>query len=147
MTPVRDKAETLAGRRKPNPAAHNTFIVHVPFRIVKRGGRKAVELPDGVEHRRRVENTMVKALARAFRWKRTLEAGDFTTLNELAEHEKIAPSYMSRVLRLTLLAPDIIEAILDGRQGPQVTLKKLLDPFPMDWAAQRDHFGLPRHTA
>ena len=90
---------------------------------------------------RKVENTMVKALARAFRWKRMLEAGEFTTLNELAEHEKIAPSYMSRVLRLTLLAPDIIEAILDGRQGPEVTLKKLLDPFPMDWEAQAEHFS------
>ena len=85
---------------------------------------------------------MVKALARAFRWKRMLEAGEFTTLNELAEHEKIAPSYMTRVLRLSLLAPDIIEAILDGRQGPDVTLKRMLDPFPAPWAEQRDHFNL-----
>ena len=117
------------------------MTIHVPFRVVKRGGRKAVQLPDGAEHKRRVENTMVKALARAFRWKRMLEAGEFNTIGELAEHEKIAPSYMTRVLRLTLLAPDIIEAILDGRQGPEVTLKRMLDPFPWDWAAQAKCFG------
>ncbi len=125
----------------PGPSISETVTIHVPFRVVKRGGRKAVQLPDGVEHKRRAENTMVKALARAFRWKRMLEAGEFSTINELAEHEKIAPSYMTRVLRLSLLAPDIIEAILDGRQGPEVTLKKLLDPFPADWAAQLEHFG------
>ena len=93
------------GRGNQNPAAHDVLTIYVPFSIVKRGGRKAVQLPDGIEHKLRVENTMVKALAGAFRWKRMLEAGEFTTLNELAEHEKIAPSYMSRVLRLTLLAP------------------------------------------
>ena len=120
-----------------------TITIHVPFRVVKRGGRKAVQLPDGVEHKRKVENTMVKALARAFRWKRMLDTGEFTTIGELAKHEKIAPSYMTRVLRLTLLAPDIIEAILDGRQGPEVTLKRMLDPFPASWAEQRDHFNLP----
>ena len=138
---MREISKNIKVRRDQSPAASNTVTVHVPFRVVKRGGRKAVQLPDGAEHMRKVENTMVKALARAFRWKRMLEAGEFTTLNELAEHEKIAPSYMSRVLRLTLLAPDIIEAILDGRQGPEVTLKKLLDPFPMDWEAQAEHFS------
>lgn len=124
-----------------------TVTIHVPFRVMKRGGRKAVQLPDGVEHKRRVENTMVKALARAFRWKRILEAGEFATIAELAEHEKIAPSYMTRVLRLTLLAPDIIEAILEGRQGPKVTLKRLLDPFPLNWHDQREILGLTGHAA
>jgi len=128
-------------RPPPGPPVSETVTIHVPFRVVKRGGRKAVQLPDGVEHKRRVENTMVKALARAFRWKRMLEAGEFNTISELAEHEKIAPSYMTRVLRLSLLAPDIIEAILDGRQASEVTLKRMLDPFPMDWAAQAEYFG------
>ena len=82
-----------------------------------------------------------KALARAFRWKRMLESGEFATIAELAEREGIAPSYMTRVLRLTLLAPDIVEAILDGRAGPEVTLARVLEPFPLEWLAQPVHFG------
>ena len=80
-------------------------------------------------------------LARAFRWKRLLESGEFTTIAELAEREGIAPSYITRVLRLTLLAPDIVEAILDGKQGPEVTLARLLEPFPAEWTIQRQTFA------
>lgn len=117
-----------------------TVTLHVPFRVVKRGGRKEMQLPEGATQPRRADNTLVKALARAFRWKRMLESGEFTTIAELAEREGIAPSYMTRVLRLTLLAPDILEAILDGRQGPEVTLARLLEGFPVDWCEQRCHF-------
>ncbi|MEQ9040991.1 MAG: hypothetical protein RIE24_21885 [Silicimonas sp.] len=92
-----------------------------------------MQLPDGVTHSRRKDNTLVKALARAFRWKRLLESGEFATIAELAERERIAPSYMTRVLRLTLLAPDIVEAILEGKQGPQVTLAMMLEQFPLAW--------------
>lgn len=73
-----------------------------------------------------------------FRWKRILESGEFATIAELAEREGIAPSYMTRVLRLTLLSPDIVVAILDGKQGPEVTLARVLDPFPMEWSAQQE---------
>jgi hypothetical protein len=111
--------------------------LHVPFRVVKRGGRKEMQLPDGVKQPHRTDSTLVKALARAFRWKQLLESSEFATIAELAEREGIAPSYMTRVLRLTLLAPDIVEAILDGRQGSDVTLSKLLEPFPGDWQDQR----------
>lgn len=65
-----------------------------------------------------------------------LESGEFASIADLAEREGIAPSYITRVLRLTLLAPDIVEAIMDGRQGPEVTLGRLLDGFPVEWAAQ-----------
>jgi hypothetical protein len=84
---------------------------------------------------------VVKAVARAFRWKRMLETGEFATIAELAEREGIAPSYMTRVLRLTLLAPHIVEAILEGRQGPEVTLARVLKPFPVEWSAQVAHVG------
>ena len=63
-----------------------------------------------------------------------LESGEFATIAELAEREGIAPSYMTRVLRLTLLAPDIVEAILDGKQGPEVTLARMMEPFPANWS-------------
>jgi hypothetical protein len=114
----------------------DTLTLHVPFRIVKRGGRKEMQLPEGAAQPRRTDSTLVKALARAFRWKRMLESGEFATVAELAECEGIAPSYMTRVLRLTLLAPQIVEAILEGRQGPEVTLARVLAPFPVEWAQQ-----------
>ena len=113
-----------------------TVTIHVPFRIVKRGGRKEMRLPEGATQPRRTDNTLVKALARAFRWKRMLESGEFASISELAENEGIAFTYMARVLRLTLLAPDIVEAILDGRQGPEVTLAKVLEPLPSEWGQQ-----------
>ena len=117
-------------------AVPETVTIHVPFRIVKRGGRKEMRLPEGATQPRQTDNTLVKALARAFRWKRMLESGDFATIAELAEREGIAPSYMTRVLRMTLLAPCIVEAILDGKQGPELTLTQVLEPFPAGWEAQ-----------
>jgi len=120
----------------------DTVTLHVPFRVMKRGGRKEMQLPEGATHPRRTDNTLVKALARAFRWKKMLESGEFTTIAELAEREGIAPSYMTRVLRLTLLAPDIVEAILEEAQGPEVTLARVLEPFPLTWQHQTMHFSL-----
>lgn len=119
-----------------------TVTLHVPFRVVKRGGRKEMQLPEGATHSQRTDYALVKALARAFRWKRMLDSGEFATIAELAEREGIAPSYMSRVLRLTLLAPDIVEAILDGKQGPEVTLARVSEPFPLTWQHQALHFSL-----
>ena len=114
-----------------------TMTLHVPFRIVKRGGRKEMQMPDRVRPERTPDSTLVKALARAFRWKRMLESGEFATIAELAEREGIALSYMTRVLRLTLLAPDIVEAILDGKPGQVVTLAKLMEPPPLGWDEQQ----------
>ncbi|PQO24015.1 hypothetical protein C2I36_05310 [Rhodobacteraceae bacterium WD3A24] len=120
----------------------DTVTLQVPFRVVKRGGRKEMQLPDGAAQPKRTDNSLVKALARAFRWKRMLESGEFATIAELAEREGIAPSYMTRVLRLTLLAPDIVEAILDGKQGPEVTLARMVEQFPLKWRLQREHTTL-----
>ena len=112
-----------------------TLTVYVPFRIRKRGGRKVMVMPDGApDPRPQVDNTMVKALARAFRWKRKLESGEFTSIAELADHEKIVSSYLTRILRLTLLAPEIVEGIVGGRQT--VGLTELLEPFPVEWKMQ-----------
>jgi len=105
--------------------------------FAKRGGRKLVISPDGVStvasSRPRVDNTMIKALARAFRWRKLLETGAFATVEEIAEAERINASYVGRVLRLTLLAPEIIEAILDGRQPAEMTLAVLMRPFAVEW--------------
>jgi hypothetical protein len=118
-----------------------TMTLHVPFRIVKRGGRKEMQMPEGSPQQRKTDNSLVKAVARAFRWKRMLESGEFATIAELAERAGIAPSYVTRVMRLTLLAPDLVEAILKGRQGPGVTLARVLEPFPLEWEKQRHQFS------
>jgi len=117
-------------------AVPETVTVHIPFRLVKRGGRKEMQMPDGASGHSKMDNTLVKALARAFRWKRMLESGEFTTVAELAEREGIAPSYVTRVMRLSLLAPSIVKAIVEGRQPPDAKLADLLEPFPVEWVAQ-----------
>jgi hypothetical protein len=76
---------------------------------------------------------MVKALARAFRWRKMLDTGVHGTLEDLARAKGMAPSYVSPVLRLTLLAPDIAEAVLDGRQPEAMRLEELLEGFPAEW--------------
>jgi len=116
-----------------------TITVHVPLKFKKRGGRKLVMTPDGAPWapRPRVDNAMVKALVRAFRWRRMMESGQFATVTELARHENLAFSYLTRILRLTLLAPDIVEAILDGRQPAGLQLDDLLKGFPLEWEEQR----------
>jgi hypothetical protein len=102
-------------------------------------GRKLVLTPGGMAPggASAADTTLVKALARAFRWRRMMETGRFATINELAAAEKINSSYVSRLLRLTLLAPDIVEAILAGRQPEGVTLPGLMEPFPVEWGEQR----------
>lgn len=120
----------------------STVSVRVPFLLRKHGGRKLVVTPDGqpLPSQPQIDNALVKALARAHRWKRLLEAGVYGSLTELAAAEKINRSYVSRVLRLTLLAPEIVEAILEGKQGPELTMVRLMEPFPVGWQAQGEHF-------
>ena len=117
-----------------------TVTLHVPFRVVKRGGRKEMQMPEGATQPRRTDNALVKALARAFRWKRMLESGEFASISELAEREGIAFTYMARLMRLSLLAPEIVDAIMEGRHPESVTLANMMDPFPLDWKEQRIRF-------
>jgi hypothetical protein len=122
-----------------------TILVQIPLRLRQRGGRKLVVTPEGTSAwtppRARIDTAMVKAIARAFRWRKMLENGQYSTLREIAEAEKINESYVSRVLRLTLLAPEIVEMILNGRQPIGLQLDDLMKRFPIDWSAQREFFG------
>ncbi len=120
-----------------------TVTVRVPISIRRRGGRKLVLAPDGstittAPFCARVDNAMVKAIARAFRWREMLEDGTHATIAEIAAAEKINESYVGRVLRLTLLAPDIIQAILGGTHPAALELHHMLKPFPLDWDRQLD---------
>jgi len=117
--------------------------VRVPIAIRRRGGRKLVLAPDGTDVTtspvtRHIDSAMVKALARAFRWNCMLESGEVATIQDLAATEKINSSYISRILRLALLAPDIVESILEGRQPPELTLVVMMRPFPVAWWEQAE---------
>ena len=119
----------------------STITVFVPMTWRRRGGRNVIVAPPGCEDWApppRIDSTLVKALARAHRWQRMLESGEYGTLAEMADAERISRSYVSRILRLTLLAPDIVERILDGR--PTAGLPQLLRPFPVEWERQRERF-------
>jgi hypothetical protein len=117
-----------------------TVTVTVPFAIRKRGGRKLVITPDGVTatpaQRARIDSALLKALARGFRWQKMLKDGNYQTIEEIAEAENINPSYVSRVLRMTLLAPEIVEAILAGRQPEGLTMARAMQTFPVEWKQQ-----------
>ncbi|WP_235907765.1 hypothetical protein [Siccirubricoccus phaeus] len=124
-----------------------SITVRVPLAIRRRGGRKLVVAPDGgapgaAPARTRADPALVKALARAHRWKRLLESGRYASLGELAAAEKIDRSFLGKMLRLTLLAPDLVEAILDGRQPDDLTSADLSGAVPARWDDQRATFGI-----
>ena len=89
-----------------------------------------------------IDNIMITAIARAFRWQRLLENGTYGCLDEIAKAERIGPSFVSGVIRLAFLAPDIVEAIFAGKQLAHLTLRGLMQPFPLEWAGQRLLFGI-----
>ena len=119
--------------------------VHVPLNLKKRGGRKLIIAPPGAPEpiyspaRSTADPTLIKALARAHRWKKLLDSRRYATIKEIAETEKVHESYVGNLLRLTLLAPDIIEAALDGRLPKGVGLAEFMKPWPAVWEEQREH--------
>ena len=123
-----------------------TLTIQVPMTFKTRGGRKLVISPDGVPSwatpRTRIDNTMVKALARAFRWRKLLETDVYSTVEEISAAENINTSYVSRILRMALLAPKIIELIVDGREPIELTMARLMKPFPIEWNEQMRLFGI-----
>jgi len=125
------------------------ITVHIPMAMKVRAGRKEIILPDGLApddspaRKPATQESLVIALARAHRWKALLESGRFQSLEELARALKMDRSYVGRILRLTLLAPDIIMAILDGREPSGLSLGKLTKTLPLDWVDQRKALGFP----
>jgi len=121
-----------------------TAVVSISVSFLQRGGRKQILSPPGTapwSPAPRVDGALVKAVVRAHRWRHMLENGEYTSSAELAKAEKVNDSYLSRILRLTLIAPDIIEAILAGRQASTLQLDDLLKPLPAAWERQRSELG------
>jgi hypothetical protein len=121
----------------------NTLVVRIPMQFQRRGGRKRIVAPDGSDivpaTKPQPNSTPIKALARAWRWQQLLDSGVYTRVAELADAEHINRSYVCRVLRLMLLAPVIVERILDGRAI--VGLPHLMKPFPVEWDEQCERFA------
>jgi hypothetical protein len=111
-----------------------TITVFIPMTWKRRGGQKVIIAPDGGDAwapaKARPDETLLRALARAHRWNRMLEAGKCGSIAEIAAVEKINRSFVSRLLDLTLLAPDIQEAILEGRQAKGMQLEELTKAMP-----------------
>jgi hypothetical protein len=127
-----------------------SVTVVVPMTVRRRGGRKKIIGPDGVPlqvggdgmEETRGDPVLVKALARAFRWWRLLEEGRYSSIRELAKAEDVDRNYVGRLLNLTLLAPEVVEAVLDGRSSQALGLNDLLELSEVAWGVQR--MGLPR---
>jgi hypothetical protein len=120
----------------------STLIVRIPMQFQRRGGRKRIVAPDGSDltpsSKPQPDGTLIKALARAWRWQRMLNDGVYTSVSEIGDAENISKSYVSRILRLALLAPDIVEAILAGRRHQDIMLEQLERPLPASWEEQRE---------
>jgi hypothetical protein len=123
-----------------------SVTVSVPLTIRRRGGRKQIIGPDGAVARQgdgghgvvpvHGDPALIKALARGFRWRRMLEEGRYASISEMAKAEGVERGYVGSLLRLTLLPPPMVEAIVAGQQPEGVTLPKMMEPFPVEWRQQ-----------
>ena len=124
-----------------------TLTIRIPMQLQRRGGRKLIMTPEGAAvptPKPRRDETLVKALVRAHRWRRKIESGQAKSITDLAEQEGVTDAYVCRLLPLSCLAPDIVEAILDGRQPKGLRLGEMLGNGPLTWTAQRESVGVSR---
>jgi hypothetical protein len=124
-----------------------TITVRISMTFARCGGRKVIIAPDGGDAwapaKPRPDETVIRSLSRAHRWKRMLDEGRYRSAGELAEAEGVTRSFVNRLLRLTLLGPDIIEVILDGRQPKGVQLEEVTRAMPSAWEEQRKTLRWP----
>ena len=124
----------------------DTLTIRIPMRLQRRGGRKLIMTPDGAAApapKPRRDDTLIKALVRAHRWRRRIETGQAKSITDLAEQEGVTDAYVCRLLPLTCLAPEIVDAILDGRQPKGLRLAEMLGNGPLEWRKQRSAWRVP----
>lgn len=124
----------------------NVISVRVPIKIKRYGGKKLILLPEGAhmtapQEASKPDETLVRALAKAYYWQSLIDTGRYKSIDDMSRQRKINSSYMSRILRLNQLAPQIKKAILDGTQPRQLSLQDMQTPFPDIWDEQLKHFG------
>ena len=122
------------------------LTLSVPIQFKRRAGRKQVTLPNGEPGKPRPWDTATTALqlalARGHRWLAMLESGEAISLREIAALEGVDNSYVSRMVNLTTLAPDIVDAILLNELPDHLTLFDLASNTPLSWDAQRGLLAL-----
>ncbi|MBF0155199.1 MAG: hypothetical protein HQL64_15790, partial [Magnetococcales bacterium] len=135
MTPAGQAQYTLSQDGK-------MLSIFIPVKFQRRGGRKMIVASDGVIGMRcQRDEALIQAVARAWKWRKMLDRKEATNLTEIASKEKFAASYVCRIFELSLLAPDIVQAILDGTQPPGLSLRELAKGIPLAWEKQREKFG------
>ncbi len=118
----------------------NTF--RLPLPPPRPRERKEIFVPgDSGTQPRRIDQALILALARARSWMRALRQAEFVDTAEIAQRFGLSDAHVRRLLRFAYLAPDIVEAIVEGRQPRILTVKLLLKNIPLDWADQRAAFG------
>ena len=125
----------------------DTLVIRVPMRFKKRGGRREIIVPEGLSGARpsksRAQEPLITALARSFHWQELIDSGKYASVTELAEALDVDRSYVGRIMRLALLAPDIVEAVVRGEESSGLSLEKLVKKMPMLWEEQMQRFGFP----
>ena len=137
--------EAIGDRDRAHGPLLETPTIRIPIRLQRRGGRKLIMTPEGAAAPARKPSpdaTLIKALVRAHRWRRKIGSGQAKSVTDLAEQEGVTDAYVCRLLPLTCLTPDIVEAILDGRQPKGLKLTELLGTGPMGWDAQRETWSV-----
>ena len=129
--------------------APTSITVRVPMKIRRRPGRKMMVMAPltaggDAAITTRADPALLKALARAFRYQKLLDKGRYASISEMATAEKLERGYLGSLLRLTLLAPDIVQGILDGRAPEEMSLPRMLDGFSLNWAEQAAAFSARR---
>ena len=128
----------------------DTVVIKIPMDLKRRAGRKEIIVPEGLpgteQHKSPTQEPLVTALARAFHWQELIDSGKYSSITELAEALGVDRSYVGRILRLTLLAPDMVEAIVSGNEPSGLSLERLVRAMPELWEKQRRRFGF-RHNA
>lgn len=135
--------------KRPAPEVE-TLTIRIPMRLQRRRGRKLIMTPEGAAVPPREparDETLMRALVRAHRWRRRIESGQARSIIDLGEQEDVTVAYVCRLLPLTCLAPDIIEAILDGRQPKGLRLAEVLGNGPVGWEEQQGTWGSSRSGA
>lgn len=132
---------------RPPSVEVTTLTIHIPVQFKRRGGRRLILAPDGVTSPLSpppaIDDTMLKLLIKAYRWRRRIESGKAKSITDLAAQEKVTIAYVGRVLNLTCLAPDIVSAILDGRQPRGLSVNVMLKDVATGWDRQRQVWAFP----
>jgi hypothetical protein len=126
--------------------------IYIPLLIRRMRGRKQVIAPQALDGEvpgaaEPVQAAVIQAMARAFSWAEILESGQIKSISELARNLEVDGSYVSRILKLTTLAPDIVEEIINGEEPDGLSLAKLIRSFPEEWSEQRTFFGFKETKA